>query len=161
MADINRDIRAALETHLSNTPDLPDIAYENVPYEPTTGQSFLRVSYMPTLRRPAVRGLNPQQEYRGILAINVYAPEGVGPSSCEAIVEKLLNSFEATTDIFYDNVNDLLLTESEGKLLLESGDQILIDSVTRVSIDYAERDIGFTDAPWYLIPVNIGWYIYN
>ena len=139
MADINRKIRAALETHLSNISGLPDIAYENVPYEPTTGQSFLRVSYIPTLRRPAVRGLNPQQEYRGILAINVYAPEGSGPAACEEIVEKLLEGFEATTDITYNDGSDNYT----------------------VCIDYAERDIGFTDAPWYLIPVNIGWYIYN
>jgi hypothetical protein len=161
MADINRKIRAALETHLSTISGLPYIAYENVPYEPTTGQSFIRVAYMPTLRRPAVRGLNPQQEYRGLLALNVYAPEGSGPAVCEDIVEKLFNAFEATTDIFYDNVTDLILTESEGRLLLESGDSILVENVTRVCIDYAERSIGMTDAPWYLIPVNIGWFIYN
>ena len=139
MADINRKIRSALETHLSNISGLPDIAYENVPYEPTTGQSFIRVSYMPTLRRPAVRGLNPQQEYRGILAINVYAPEGSGPAACEEIVEKLLEGFEATTDITYNDGSDDYT----------------------VCIDYAERDIGLTDAPWFLIPVNIGWFIYN
>lgn len=139
MADINRKIRAALETHLSNISGLPDIAYENVPYEPTTGQSFIRVAYMPVTRRPAVRGRNPQQEYRGILALNVYAPEGAGPAACEDIVEKLLEGFEATTDITYND---------------GSGDYT-------VCIDYAERDIGLTDAPWYLIPVNIGWFIYN
>jgi len=139
MADINRKIRATLETHLSNISGLPDIAYENVPYEPTTGQSFIRVSYMPTLRRPAVRGLNPQQEYRGILALNVYAPEGSGPAACEEVVEKLLEGFEATTDISYNDGSDTYT----------------------VCIDYAERDIGLTDAPWYLIPVTIGWFIYN
>ena len=118
MADINRKIRAALETHLSNIAGLPDIAYENVPYDPTTGQSFLRVSYMPTLRRPAVRGLNPQQEYRGILAINVYAPEGSGPAACEEIVEKLLEGFEATTDITYKIVTIATThAEEEFKLL--------------------------------------------
>ena len=139
MADINRKIRAALETHLSNISGLPDIAYENVTYEPTTGQSYIKVSYIPTLRRPAVRGLNPQQEYRGILAINVYAPEGDGPAACEDIVEKLLEGFEATTDITYNDGSDNYT----------------------VCIDYAERDIGLTDAPWFLIPVNIGWFIYN
>ena len=139
MAAINRKIRAALGTPLSNIAGLPGIAYENVPYEPTTGQSFLRVSYIPTLRRPAVRGLNPQQEYRGILAINVYAPEGSGPAACEEIVEKLLEGFEATTDITYNDGSDNYT----------------------VCIDYAERDIGLTDAPWFLIPVNIGWFIYN
>tara|TARA_R100000544_G_scaffold20059_2_gene9748 strand:+ start:3792 stop:4211 length:420 start_codon:yes stop_codon:yes gene_type:complete len=139
MADINRKIRAALETHLSTISGLPDIAYENVPYEPTTGQSFIRVSYMPTVRRPAVRGRNPQQEYRGLLALNVYAPEGSGPAVCEDIVEKLLEGFEATTDITYNDGSDDYA----------------------VCIDYAERSIGITDAPWYLIPVNIGWFIYN
>jgi len=139
MADINRKIRAALETHLSTISGLPDIAYENVPYEPTTGQSFIRVAYMPTVRRPAVRGLNPQQEYRGLLALNVYAPEGSGPAVCEDIVEKLLEGFEATTDITYNDGSDDYA----------------------VCIDYAERSIGITDAPWYLIPVNIGWFIYN
>lgn len=139
MADINRKIRAALETHLSTISGLPDIAYENVPYEPTTGQSFIRVAYMPTVRRPAVRGLNPQQEYRGLLALNVYAPEGSGPAVCEDIVEKLLEGFEATTDITYNDGSDDYT----------------------VCIDYAERSIGMTDAPWYLIPVNIGWFIYN
>ena len=138
MADINRKIRAALETHLSTISGLPDIAYENVPYEPTTGQSFIRVAYMPTVRRPAVRGRNPQQEYRGLLALNVYAPEGSGPAVCEDIVEKLLEGFEATTDITYNDGSDDYA----------------------VCIDYAERSIGITDAPWYLIPVNIGWFIY-
>ena len=139
MSDINRKIRAALETHLSTISGLPDIAYENVPYEPTTGQSFIRVAYMPTVRRPAVRGRNPQQEYRGLLALNVYAPEGSGPAVCEDIVEKLLEGFEATTDITYNDGSDDYA----------------------VCIDYAERSIGITDAPWYLIPVNIGWVIYN
>jgi hypothetical protein len=139
MADINRKIRAALETHLSTISGLPDIAYENVPYEPTTGQSFIRVAYMPTLRRPAVRGLNPQLEYRGLLALNVYAPEGSGPAVCEDIVEKLLEGFGATTDITYNDGSDDYA----------------------VCIDYAERSIGITDAPWYLIPVNIGWFIFN
>ena len=139
MADINSKIRSALETHLSNTPDLPDIAYENVPYSPTTGQSFIRVSYMPTLRRPSVLGINPQQEYRGIFSLNVYSPEGAGPGDCESLVTKLIERFEATTDITYNDGSE---------------DHI-------VSIDYAERENALVDAPWFLIPVNIGWYIYK
>ena len=139
MADISRKIRAALESHLSNISGLPDIAYENVPYEPTTGQSFIKAAYIPVVRRPAVRGLNPQQEYRGIFSLNVYAPEGTGPAACEDIAEKLLEGFEATTDISFNDGSDTYT----------------------VCIDYAERDLALVDAPWYLIPVNIGWYIYN
>ena len=139
MADINPIIRAALETHLSVTSGLPDIAYENVTYSPTTGQSFIKVAYLPTLRRPDVMGTNPQQRYQGIFSLNVYSPEGSGPGACEAIVKKLLERFEATTDITYND---------------GSADYT-------VSISYAERGNALVDAPWYLIPVNIGWYIYN
>ena len=123
MADMNPIIRAALETHLAGTSGLPDIAYENVTYSPTTGQSFI----------------NPQQRYQGIFSLNVYSPEGTGPSACEAIVKKLLERFEATTDITYND---------------GSADYT-------VFISYAERSNALVDAPWYLIPVDIGWYIYN
>ena len=35
MASIYNDIRAALETHLSNVSGIPSVAYENVSFEPT------------------------------------------------------------------------------------------------------------------------------
>jgi hypothetical protein len=54
MASIQNDIRAALESHLAATSGLPSIAYENVAFEPTTGTSFLKVQYLPTVTRPAV-----------------------------------------------------------------------------------------------------------
>ncbi len=135
MADINRKIRAALETHLSSISGLPDIAYENVPYEPTTGQSFIRVAYMPVTRRPAVRGLNPQQRYDGIFAINCYAPEGQGPAAADTLAKNVMEAFEATTKL------------TSGGLT--------------VFIDYAERQQGLTDSPWFLVPVSVGWYAYN
>ena len=138
MASIHKDIRAALEVHLSNKQGLPSIAYENVPFSPTTGQSYIQCRYIPTLRRPAVRGLNPQQRYDGVFQMLVYSPEGTGPATAEGYVETLLEAFEATTKINY--------TGSE--------------TIT-VSIDYAERQQGFLDTPWYYIPVDIGWYTYK
>ena len=53
MASIHNDIRAALESHLSTTAGLPSIAYENVQFDPTTNNSFLKVMYIPTTRRPS------------------------------------------------------------------------------------------------------------
>jgi hypothetical protein len=119
MASIYNDIRAALENKLANTSNLPaGIAYENVSFSPTTGTSYLQTNFLPTLRRPAVRGLNPQQRYDGVFVVTAYTP--------------------ATTKISY------------------SGDETIT-----VSIDYAERQQGFLDAPWYYVPINIGWYVYN
>ena len=140
MASIHNDIRAALETHISTTADLPTIAYENVVFEPTTGTSFLRVQYLPTVTRPAVRGLNPQLRYQGVFAVTVFTPEGNGPSTADDYVNKVINAFQATTDISFTNAQSQTI---------------------KVSIDYAERQQGLIDSPWYYVPINIGWYIYK
>jgi hypothetical protein len=139
VASIYNDIRAALENKLANTASLPSgIAYENVSFSPTTGTSYLQTFFIPTSRRPAVRGLNPQQRYQGIFSVNVYTPEGNGPAVADSLANTILETFEATTKISY------------------SGDETIT-----VSIDYAERQQGFLDAPWYYVPINIGWYVYN
>ena len=140
MASIHNDIRAALETHISTTANLPTIAYENVAFEPTTGTSFIRVMYLPTVTRPAVRGLNPQLRYQGVFAVTVFTPEGNGPSTADDYVNKVINAFQATTDISFTNA------QSE---------------TIKLSIDYAERQQGLIDSPWYYVPINIGWYTYN
>ena len=135
MANIQKEIRAALETHLSSVTGLPQVAYENVPFNPTTGVSYIQVFYIPTSRRPAVRGTSPQQRYEGIFAINCYAPEGSGPAAAETIAENVMTAFEATTSITLNNIT--------------------------VSIDYSEVEQGLLDSPWFMVPVNIGWYAYN
>ena len=140
MASIQNDIRAALESHLAGTANLPSgIAYENVAFEPTTGTSFLRVQYIPTVTRPAVRGLNPQLRYQGVLSVTVFTPEGNGPATADDYSNKVIDSFAATTDISFTNS----------------------DGTIKVSIDYAERQQGMIDSPWYFVPINIGWYIYK
>jgi hypothetical protein len=140
MASIHNDIRAALETHISTTANLPTIAYENVAFEPTTGTSFVKVQYLPTITQPAVRGLNPQLRYQGIFAVTVFTPEGNGPSTADDYVNKVINAFQATTDISFTNAQSQTI---------------------KVSIDYAERQQGLIDSPWYYVPINIGWYIYK
>ena len=140
MASIQNDIRAALESHLAATSGLPSIAYENVAFEPTTGTSFLKVQYLPTVTRPAVRGLNPQLRYQGVFSVTVFAPEGQGTATADDYANKVIDAFAATTDISFTN-----------------GDAETII----VSIYYAERQQGMIDSPWYFVPINIGWYIYK
>ena len=69
MADVHKFIRSALETQLANVAGNPQIAYEGVSFVPTTGTSYLQVVFDPVSRRPAVRGLNPQQRYDGIFLV--------------------------------------------------------------------------------------------
>jgi len=134
MAAIYNDIRAALEVHLSQITGIPEIASENVSYSPTTGTPFVQPKLIPVSRRSAVRGLNPQQRYDGVFRVFCYVPEGNGPAAADNLANLVIDAFDAATDV------------------------TLGDTV--VSIDYAERDHGFVDSPWYYVSVNIGYYIY-
>lgn len=140
MADITKDIRAALETKLSEISGLPDIAFQNVSFDPTTGTPFVKSMFMPVNRRPAVRGQNPQKLYTGNYMVTVYTPEGKGPGAAEDLAATIVEAFEATTDITYTNPSTETIT---------------------VSIEFAEIRQGITDTPWYYVPVVIGWYIYK
>jgi len=135
MASIYDDIRAALEVKLSTVAGVPSIGWENAQFSPTTGQPYVKPRLMPTRREPAVRGTNPQMYYQGIFRIECYVPEGAGPSAGDDLADKIINAFEATTGV------------SQGS--------------TIVSIRYAEREMAEIDGPFYMIPVNIGWYIYK
>lgn len=131
MADITEDIRSALETRLSNITGIPTVAWENVTFNPTTGQSFVKPRYIPTIREPSVRGPNPQIRYQGIFRVECFAPEGQGPNAASAIAAKVVDSFEATTDINTDNCD--------------------------INILYAERTQGLVENAHYMVGVNIGW----
>jgi hypothetical protein len=135
MASIYDNIRAAFEVKLNSVTGVPSIAWENLSFSPTTGQPYVKPRLIPTRREPAVRGLNPQMYYQGIFRIECYVPEGNGPSAADDLADKIIGAFEATTDV-------------------SSGGTI-------VSIRYAEREQGELDGPFYMIPINIGWYIYS
>ena len=70
MASIYRDIRAALETKLAAVSGIPTISYENVSYDRANGTSYVETSFLPTLRRPAVRGLNPSNAIKGFSVLS-------------------------------------------------------------------------------------------
>ena len=135
MASIYDDIRAALETNLISVSGLPSVGWENVQFSPTTGTPYVKPRLIPTRREPAVRGTNPQMFYQGIYRVECYVTEDQGPSAGDELADKIIDAFEAATDVSY--------------------------SGTIVSIRYAEREMADIDGPFYMIPVNIGWYIYK
>jgi len=132
---IINDIRACLDSHLTGTSGIPTIARQNIPFEPTTGTSYVKADMVPTSRRAAVRGLNPQKRYDGIYSILVCTPEGLGSGAGYDIADLLLDRFNVATDISF---NGLI-----------------------ISIDYSEVRTSFLDSPFYCTPVTIAWYVYN
>lgn len=137
---ILNNIRACLDTHLYDMSGMPQIARQNVPFKPTTGQPYLQTTLVPTSRRPATRGLNPQQRYEGIYSILVATPEGLGSGAGYDLSDQLLARFEATKDISY--------TDPLGNTLI-------------VTVEYSEVRTSFLDPPFYYTPVIVSWYIYH
>lgn len=136
---IMNSIRATLDNRLQGGVGLPAIAPQNVQYIPTTNTSFIRSTFIPTVRRPAVRGLNPQQRYDGLYQVLICTPEGLGSGPAYTIADTVLALFEATTDINHP-------TYPAPNVI--------------VSIDYSELDNSFLDSPFYCTPINIAWYCY-
>lgn len=135
MSSIYDNIRAALETKLNAVSGVPSIGWENLQFSPTTGQSYVKPRLLPTSRVPAVMGPNPQMYYQGIFRVDCYVPKDKGPAAGDDLADKIIDAFEAATDVTYNS--------------------------TIVSIRYAERESADIDGPFYMIPVNIGWYIYS
>jgi hypothetical protein len=129
------NIRATFEVNLAAVTDVPEIAWENVTFTPTTDTPYLKSRMIPTVREPAVRGINPQIYYQGYFLVDCCVPEGLGPSAADTLADKIIDAFEATTDISH--------------------------SGTIISIRYAERDLGYQQEAHFCVPVRIGWYIYS
>lgn len=129
------DIRAALEVHLAATSGIPQIAWENVKFEPTTNTPYIRVRNLPTSRRPAVRGLNPQMRYQGVLQVYICYPEGSGPNDAQSMANTILDRFNVGDDLTSNGV--------------------------AVTIHYSEQLGAYNESPFYVVPVNIHWFSYN
>lgn len=140
MASIYDDIRAALESKLYSLTDLPVLYPEGSTRTPTVGTPYIKHLFVPVTRRPAVTGSNPQKKYSGVFRVFCYYPSDKGPAQADDMADKIIEAFDAPTNIPFTN----------------SDSEVII-----VTTNYAERDEGRPDKPWYYVTINIGWYIYK
>lgn len=127
-------IQAALETRLATTPGILPIVFENTQYAPTPGVPYIATQFIPTIRRAAVMGPNPQKRYTGLFIIDVCYPELKGSGPARTMADLLMERFDAA-------------------------DRIAGVDVT-ITIEYSEREQGFKRPPFYCIPVRVGWRCY-
>lgn len=133
--------RVALENHLNTTPvatdeaPLPPIAWPNVPFTRQEGQAFLRVEFVPILRRPVTAGPTPEQRLSGQFFVTVFTPEDQGADAGMTLVDRILTRF--------------------------NGSDAIIASSVIVRLEYSEPKLPLHDPPFFAIPVEIGWYAYN
>lgn len=130
---ILNDIRATLDTALAAVSGLPDIAFENAPFEQNAGTPHLRASLFLTSRRPATRGPDPQNRYQGIYQVVVAVPTDQGAGAAMDYADLIMTEFDGSSDI---------------------------DGTPTVSIEYSETSGAVFSDPFYLLLVNIAWYVY-
>lgn len=136
MADITPEIEAALEQHLLDLPGIPDIAWENGDYVPSTGVPYIEALHVPTVREPATRGNLFRTYYQGVFVLDCMVPSNKGRGAATDLTSKVVNAFEANTDIQL----------SGGKYL-----------TVRESI----KQSGTKEGAFYRVSVNIRWYAYD
>lgn len=134
------EIRAALESEIANISGIPSAsnrAWENARFEPATDPmtTWIQMRLDPLESRPAVRGINPQILYEGLFTVTIFAPQKTGPAAAETLADAIRDAY---------TVNDTFTSGS-----------------TTVRIRYSERDPGFSDGPWFAIPVVVSWYTYR
>ena len=90
-------INAALVSAVLASGVMPQarIAFEGAKFEPVTGQSWARITALPSDRSPAAMGSGAPQEWTGILQIDIYHPlnSGTGPILGDA--DKALTYFRS------------------------------------------------------------------
>jgi hypothetical protein len=130
------DIRVALESHLAAlSTSMPEIAWPNVRFTPVTGTTYLRVEFIPVLRRPVVAGPDPEQRFSGLFYVTIYTPEEKGAAEGMGLADSLLSHFNG------------------------SGAIVTTNAVVR--LEYSEAKMPLHDPPFYAIPIEIGWYAYT
>ena len=90
-------INAALVSAVLASGVMPQarIAFEGKEFKSTTGQSWARITTLPSDRAPAAQGSSAPQEWTGILQIDICHPLGTGTGPILADADKALAYFRS------------------------------------------------------------------
>lgn len=133
MSDSN--IRQALEGHLSTLSVLPDVAWDNVHFEPVVGTSFVESHLQPFRERRASVGKTGTIKKDGLYIINIMTPKNEGSKEADTLSDEIKNHFEASTSLTHGG--------------------------TTVRILYAERKPPVEFKSWMATPIVMEYYVFE
>lgn len=84
------------------------IAFEGRDFKPTTGQSWARLTGLPTGRAPAAQGRDAAQEWTGILQLDLFHPKNTGHAAILADADKALAFFKSGKRLEYEGQGVLI-----------------------------------------------------
>ncbi len=117
-------VRQLVESRLSANWTSTDIKYENVPYEPTAGTSFISVHTLPGAgSQKSMGATTAMNRWPGIIDIGVFIPLNKGTDAGFDIVDDLI-------DLFYHYEASGLVCETAYATTLGQSDEWYRYSVT-------------------------------
>jgi len=127
----HRKISAALSSRLNTLTDAPPIAFENVPFTPVDGTTWLRESYLPA--NSATVGLEPSgsTDFVGVYQISIYIPLDDSKFGAHQLIDDITAHF------------------ARGTMLVFEGQAVVVEQVNVSQ--------GLASGGWWLMPVSVNW----
>ena len=127
----HRKISAALSSRLNTLTDAPPIAFENVPFTPADGTTWLRESYLPA--NSATVGLEPtgSTDFTGVYQVSIYTP---------------LDDYKLESHQLIDSITAHF---ARGTMLVFEGQAVVVEQVNVSQ--------GLASGSWWLMPVSVNW----
>lgn len=97
-------IRAAFVTKLQTFTGLPSVAWENVPFTPTAGVTYIQPFLLPGEPFQAEIGTNGINRHSGVYQISVFYPAGQGVAALNTLTADLCDHFKRGTSLTYSGV---------------------------------------------------------
>jgi len=132
MSTVFNDIQAALDNRLNTISGGYDIAWPNVPYEPTANETYLRPTFLPAATEQVGLGDTGLDRTDAIYQVDVFTGAGSGRT---AIPDSVADHFKRGTTLTYNGTNVRI-----------SGVSILPATI---------------DGSWQIVPVSINFYSYT
>jgi hypothetical protein len=129
------DISGALDLHLSTMAGLPDVAWENLDYQPVQGVSYLRPTHIPASTNQAALGNSGEDRHDGIYQVDVIAEAGKGKGAAYTLADQVADHFARGTDLTYNGLT--------------------------VTIRNTPRLTGRTSNGWFIVPVEVQYFAYT
>lgn len=132
MSTFFNDMQAALDARLETLTGSYDIAWPNVPYEPVSGTTYLRPTFLPAETIQASMGDSGKDLTVGLYQVDVFSDAGSGRSS---IPDAIANHFKRGTNLTYNGIT------------------LRVQSVSILP--------AVIDGSWQQTPVSISFYIFT
>ena len=116
-------IRTALESRLNSwaTAQSVPVAWQNVPYSPTTGTRYVRAAILPAETQNPIYGPD-HRRLIGILQVDIVAPIGSGMGAIDTLAESICTEFARGTTLTQSGLTIIMdYSPSIGPSLIDEG----------------------------------------